>query len=172
MMTVNTVMVNSGVHCGPSGVDPNCLCLSFFFSSLFISWQTSSCLSFLLFFTVPPKRRFLPLTFFFPSSHRHHHLLLFPLPPLSPLQVSFPLRASSPSGSGAGSLPGGLQLHRGPQVLCTQPLRCHLWPAGAVCPWGWPPRHQRHRLNFPQCDVRPSFCFHPSTVDSCLDSVQ
>jgi len=61
--------------------------------------------------------------------------------------VSLPLWAPGPSGGSAGTLPGSLQLHCGPQILSAQPFRCHLWPAGAVCPWGWPPWHQCHCLN-------------------------
>lgn len=59
---------------------------------------------------------------------------------LCPLQVFLPLWASGPSGGSTWSLLGSLQLHCRPQILSSQPLWCHLRPAGAVCPWGGPPR--------------------------------
>lgn len=85
------------------------------------------------------------------------------LRPSSPLQVSLPLGASGPSGGCAGSLPGSLQLHRGPQVDGAQPFRCHHRTAGAVCPRGWAAGHQRHRLNpLNVTSDPPSASIHPS----------
>ena len=126
---VSSVMVNSGVHCGPSGVDPNslCLCHSFLLLSSFLG-RLHLLASASYYFYSTSKKGFPSLTFFFLSSHLAPSC--FRPPPFpSPLQVSFPLRAASASGSGAGSLSGSLQLHCGPQVLCAQPLRRHYWPA-------------------------------------------
>lgn len=81
--------------------------------------------------------------------------------------VPVSLGATGQAGGGEGGVPGGLQLHRGPQVVCAQPLRCHLRPPGAVCPWRGPPRHQRYRLNPPvphfnvTSDLSTPFGFHP-----------
>lgn len=104
------------------------------------------------------------MTFFSSSAPLFFPLLFSSSAPFfsgPPPQVSSPLSASGPVGGGPWGLLGGLQHHSRPEVFSSQPLWCHLWPVGAVCPWSWPPRHQHYRLSF-------SIASYPASIPQCL----